>query len=115
MFDSGFLEMLLIGVIALLVVGPERLPGLAAKTGKFVGKMKAFVANTREDIEREIRAEEMQDMLSKQKEEINELRDMMKNSSKEIADEVDEAGTLFSDNLNEAQTAAKRSQENTQP
>ena len=37
MFDSGFLEMLLIGVIALLVIGPERLPGIAAKVGKMVG------------------------------------------------------------------------------
>lgn len=105
MFDSGFLEMLVIGIIALMVVGPERLPGLASKVGKMVGKMKAFVANTREDIEKEIRAEEMQDMLSKQKEEINELRDMMQNSTKDIAEEVDEASNMLGDSINEAEAA----------
>lgn len=108
MFDSGFLEMLVIGVIALMVVGPERLPGLASKVGKMVGKMKAFVANTREDIEKEVRAEEMQSMLSKQKEEISELRDMMQTSGNEIKSEVDEASSMLGDSINEA-SASNRS------
>ena len=109
MFDSGFLEMLVIGIIALMVVGPERLPGLASKAGKMVGKMKAFVANTRQDIEKELRAEEMQSMLSKQKDEISELRDMMQNSGKELKSEVDEASSMFSDNVKEAQTSVSDS------
>ncbi len=105
MFDSGFIEMLLIGVIALMVVGPERLPGLASKAGKMVGKMKAFVANTREDIEKEVRAEEMQSMLSKQKEEISELRDMMQTSGNEIKSEVDDASNMLGDSINEAEAS----------
>ena len=105
MFDSGFLELLVIGIIALMVVGPERLPGLASKAGKMVGKMKAFVANTREDIEKEVRAEEMQSMLSKQKEEISELRDMMQTTGKDIASEVDEASNMLGDSINEAETS----------
>ncbi len=114
MFDSGFLEMLIIGIIALMVVGPERLPGLASKAGKMVGKMKAFVANTREDIEKEVRAEEMQSMLSKQKEEISELRDMMQSSGKEIASEVDEASNMLGDSINEAEASVSdRSTNNT--
>ena len=108
MFDSGFLEMLVIGVIALMVVGPERLPGLASKVGKMVGKMKAFVANTREDIEKEIRAEEMQSMLSKQKEEISELRNMMQDSGKKVADEVNEAGEMLSESINEAEASVSK-------
>ena len=108
MFDSGFLEMLVIGIIALMVVGPERLPGLASKAGKMVGKMKAFVANTREDIEKEIRAEEMQSMLSKQKEEISELRDMVQSSGKEMASEVNEASEMLGDSINEAETSVSK-------
>ena len=108
MFDSGFLEMLVISVIALMVVGPERLPGLASKVGKMVGKMKAFVANTREDIEKEIRAEEMQSMLSKQKEEISELRNMMQDSGKKVADEVNEAGEMLSESINEAEASVSK-------
>jgi sec-independent protein translocase protein TatB len=102
MFDSGFLEMLVIAIIALLVVGPERLPGVASKAGKMIGKMRAFIANTREDIEKEIRAEEMQNMLAQQKEEISELRDMMKSSSQEVASEVDEAADMLGKSINEA-------------
>lgn len=105
MFDSGFLEMLVVGLIALMVVGPERLPGLASKVGKMVGKARAFVANTRQDIEKEIRAEEMRSMLSKQKEEISELRNMMQNSGKDIADEVKDASNMLADNINEAKAS----------
>ncbi len=113
MFDSGFLEMLIIGVIALLVVGPERLPGLASKAGKFVGKMKAFIANTREDIEKEIRADEMQNMLAQQKEEISELRDMMKSTGNDVSSEIDEAANMLGDSINEAEKAASASSKET--
>jgi sec-independent protein translocase protein TatB len=106
MFDSGFLEILVVGIIALMVVGPERLPGLASKAGKFVGKMKAFVATTREDIEKEIRADELQNMLVKQKEEISELRDMMQTTKDEVSDEVKEAGNMFEASVAESKAAA---------
>jgi sec-independent protein translocase protein TatB len=105
MFDSGFLEMLVIGIIALLVIGPERLPGVAAKVGKFVGKMKAFVATTREDIEKEIRADELRNMLIMQKEEINELRDIVKNTQGEVSNELNEASDLLSSSMTETKAA----------
>ena len=103
MFDSGFLELLIIGIIALLVVGPERLPGVASQAGKMLGKMKAFIANTREDIEKEIRADEIQSMLAQQKEEISELRDMMTQSTSEVSSEIDEAASMLGDSINDAQ------------
>lgn len=99
MFDSGFLEMLVIGIIALLVVGPERLPGVASKAGKMIGKLKAFIANTREDIEKEIRADEMQSMLAQQKEEISELRDMMQQSTSQVSSEIDDATNMLGDSI----------------
>ena len=105
MFDSGFLELLVIGIIALLVVGPERLPAVAAKAGKFIGKMKAFVATTREDIEKEFRAEELQTMLNKQKEEISELRDMMQTTQSEVSSELTEANDLLDSSVSDAQAS----------
>jgi len=108
MFDSGFLEMLVVGIIALLVIGPERLPEVAAKVGKFIGKVKAFVATTRDDIEREIRADELQNMLAKQKEEIGELRDMMKSTKKDIGSELSEASQLLDESLNDAQSSIRK-------
>jgi len=107
MFDSGFLEMLIVGIIALIVVGPERLPGVAAKAGKMVGKMKAFVANTKEDIEKEIRADEMRSMLNEQKEEISELRDMMKNTQSDVTSSLNEASDMLESSVSEAKAQLK--------
>lgn len=88
MFDAGFLEMLLIGVIALIIVGPERLPKVARTIGYWVGKAKGFVATTRSDIEREFQNEEMRDLINKQSREINELRDMVSDNTQSIHDKV---------------------------
>jgi sec-independent protein translocase protein TatB len=105
MFDSGFLELLIVGIIALLVVGPERLPEVAAKAGKFIGKMKAFVSSTREDIEKEFRAEELQSMLNQQKDEISELRDMMQNTKSEVSEEFTEASDLLDSSVSDAKAS----------
>ena len=59
MFEIGFLELALLGVIALLVVGPSRLPGLVRTVGMWVGRAQRLVAQVRADIEREVRADEL--------------------------------------------------------
>ena len=59
MFEIGFAELFLLGVIALLVVGPDRLPGLARTVGVWVGKAQRMVGQVRADIEREVRADEI--------------------------------------------------------
>jgi sec-independent protein translocase protein TatB len=67
MFDVGFFELLLIGVVALLVVGPERLPKLARTAGLWIGKGRRFISSVKADIEREIKAEELKKILDEQK------------------------------------------------
>lgn len=67
MFDIGFWELALIGVVALLVVGPERLPELARNVGRWVGRIRRYVSAVRDDIEREIRAEELKELMEKSK------------------------------------------------
>ena len=98
MFDSGFLEMLMVAVIALLVIGPERLPAVARKVGRFVGKARAFINTTRSDIEKELRAEEMKAMLSRQEQEISELRNMMQDAQQTIHKEVQELDENLAEN-----------------
>jgi sec-independent protein translocase protein TatB len=105
MFDSGFLELLIVGIITLMVVGPERLPGVAAKAGRMIGKMKAFIATTREDIEKELRADELQNMLVKQKEEISELRDMMQSTKDDVSKQMNEASDQLSSSMDEAKAS----------
>ena len=53
MFDVGFQELTLIGVIALIVVGPERLPKMARTLGLWMGKIRYYVGQVKSDIERE--------------------------------------------------------------
>ena len=66
MFDIGFWEIIFISVIALLVVGPERLPRIARTTGLWIGKMRGFVSSVKADIDREIATEELKKTLAKQ-------------------------------------------------
>lgn len=72
MFDVGFWELTLLGLIALIVVGPERLPGLAYRAGLWVRRAKDLLQSTRDDIEREIRIEE----LRKQFRESQQIQDL---------------------------------------
>lgn len=65
MFDIGFWELLLIAVVALVVVGPERLPKLIRVTGMWVGRANASIQSIRNDISRELRAEEVKQALNK--------------------------------------------------
>jgi sec-independent protein translocase protein TatB len=65
MFDIGFWELTLIGIIALLVIGPDRLPGVARNVGMWVGRIRRYVSQVRADIEREIQAEEVKKLIDK--------------------------------------------------
>ncbi len=59
MFDIGFWELGLVSVIALLVVGPERLPGLARTIGLWLGKGRRMLSSIKDEIDREVRVDEI--------------------------------------------------------
>ena len=59
MFDIGFTELLLIGVVALIVIGPERLPKVARTAGHLFGRMQRYVSDVKSDISREIELDEL--------------------------------------------------------
>lgn len=59
MFDVGFSELLLVALVALLVLGPERLPGAARTAGLWVGRLKRSFAAIKTEVEREIGADEI--------------------------------------------------------
>lgn len=85
MFDVGFFEMLLIGVVALLVVGPERLPKLARKAGMWAGRARRFVSSVKQDIDKEIQAEEYKNLLNGQ-DLRNPVHDIIEDTRNEFAD-----------------------------
>jgi len=66
MFDIGFSELVLIGIVALFVIGPDRLPKVARTAGRWVGKMRGFVTSVKADIDQEIAADELKKILKDQ-------------------------------------------------
>lgn len=59
MFDVSFSELLLIAVVALVVIGPERLPGVARTVGHLLGRARRYVDDVKSDINREIELDEL--------------------------------------------------------
>jgi sec-independent protein translocase protein TatB len=65
MFDIGFLELLICGVIALLVLGPERLPTAARAAGRWIGGARRMVSQFTSELDRQLKAEELREELRK--------------------------------------------------
>lgn len=66
MFDVGFFELLLISMVALLVIGPERLPKVARMAGLWIGRGRRMLSSVKADIEKELKAEELKRILEEQ-------------------------------------------------
>ena len=71
MLEGSFWELALIFVLALVVFGPERLPGLARTMGLWIGRARAVVRNMTEQLERELAADEMRKAATDTRREIN--------------------------------------------
>lgn len=78
MFDIGFTELLLVGLVALLVFGPERLPGAARTAGLWIGRLRRSFNALKSEVEREIGADEIRRQLHNER--ILELEREMKQS-----------------------------------
>lgn len=68
----SFLELFLVGVIALIVLGPERLPKAARTVGLWIGKAKQSFESIKTEIDRELKVKELQEQLTKQKAELEQ-------------------------------------------
>lgn len=84
MFDIGFWELILIAVIGLVVLGPERLPVAIRNVSRWVGAAKRMAGSVREELEQELKVQEMRDNLKKA-EQMN-----LHNLSPELQQSVDE-------------------------
>lgn|SRR5690606_1611191 len=94
MFDFSFTELLVIGVIALIVLGPERLPKVARTVGHLFGRAQRYVSEVKTDIEREINLEE-----------VNSIKNQVKDAAKSVQDSVNATTKQLTDPLEEARRA----------
>jgi len=88
MFDIGFFELCIIGVVALLVLGPERLPRAARTAGMWVGRAKRMVTQVKRDIDDELRQEELAE-LREARESLSKTRESMDSFQKDLNQQVD--------------------------
>jgi sec-independent protein translocase protein TatB len=88
MFDIGFSELLVIGVVALIVIGPERLPRVARTVGHLYGRMQRYVTSVKSDISREIQLDELR-----------RAGETLKSSVESAASGVEQQATVVDDYL----------------
>ncbi|MSS76364.1 MAG: twin-arginine translocase subunit TatB [Methyloglobulus sp.] len=83
MFDIGFSELCMVGLVALLVIGPEKLPKVARMAGFWVAKSKRMLASVKQEINEEFQAEELRQSLKNQTG-INEFQKMLDDTSNDL-------------------------------
>jgi len=96
MFDVGFSEMVMIAVVALIVIGPEKLPKVARTLGLLAGRMQRYVSNVKSDIQREMQFEDLQKLQQEIKQgyeqteaHVNELGSDIKREVAALEKEID--------------------------
>src|SRR5574338_598223 len=100
MFDIGFSELLVIGVVALIVIGPEKLPRVARTIGHLAGRLQRYVADVKADINREIELDELRKM-----------RDSMQQAASEMETSVNQELAKTGDELNKSLEGDKPKEE----
>ncbi|MBS1188493.1 MAG: tatB [Rhodocyclaceae bacterium] len=78
MFDVGFSELLVIGIVALIVIGPERLPKVARTLGHLLGRAQRYVNDVKADINREMQLDELKKLQSQVTESARSLEESMR-------------------------------------
>lgn len=84
MFDVGFWEICLVGLVSLVVIGPEKLPKVARISGFWLGKMRSTVASVKEEIKQELEAEEMRQLLKKNTDEFRKINTLVEDNLSQI-------------------------------
>ena len=84
MFDIGFSEIMVIAVVALVVLGPEKLPKTARTLGHLFGRLQRYVADVKADINRELALEELKKMQAEVKTAASEFQSSINTSAQEV-------------------------------
>jgi len=89
MFDIGFSELMLIGLVALVVIGPERLPKVARTVGHLLGRLQRYVSDVKSDIRREMQLDELKKLQSEMQDSARQLESTIRNEVSEVKSSLD--------------------------
>ena len=78
MFDIGFSELMVIGIVALLVIGPEKLPKVARALGHLLGRAQRYVNDVKSDINREMQLDELKKLQTQVTDSARSLEDSVR-------------------------------------
>ena len=88
MFDISFSEMLVIAIVALIVIGPQRLPAVARTLGHLFGRMQRYVNDVKADIAREMELEELKKMQASMEDTARSMHDTVTREVSETESEL---------------------------
>ena len=97
MFDIGFSELVVIAIVALIVIGPERLPKVARTLGHLFGRMQRYVNDVKADISREMELGELKKMQASMEDAARSMRDSVDSVNKEVSETGSELNKLAHD------------------
>jgi sec-independent protein translocase protein TatB len=84
MFEVGFWEMVLVGIVGLLVFGPEKLPRVARELALWVRKARSMVSSVKQEIDHELQVQELQESLDRQRKMLGSLT--LESAAKRLAE-----------------------------
>ncbi|MDO8789082.1 MAG: Sec-independent protein translocase protein TatB [Sulfuritalea sp.] len=88
MFDVGFSELMVIAVVALVVIGPERLPKVARTAGLLLGRLQRYVGDVKADINREIQLDELKQLQQQMTDQVTNLEASVTHEMREVESSV---------------------------
>ncbi|WP_368639885.1 Sec-independent protein translocase protein TatB [Castellaniella ginsengisoli] len=105
MFDVSFSELMLIGVIALIVIGPERLPKVARTIGHLLGRAQRYVNEVKTDIQKEMDLKEIGDIKHQMEDAARSVQTSMTSSVDDLKAAVTQPTQALKDTLDQARQA----------
>src|SRR5207249_12249760 len=105
MFDIGFSELLVIGLVALIVIGPEKLPRVARTLGHLAGRLQRYVADVKADINREIELDELRKMRDSMQQAASSLENSVRSGLASAESEVNKMTANAEEALKESKPA----------
>ena len=106
MFDIGFSEMMVIAVVALIVIGPERLPKVARAAGHLFGRMQRYVNDVKSDISREMALDDLRKLQATMQETANSIEQSVNQEMQSAETEMNKIGNDAKAGLDETEKPA---------
>lgn len=105
MFDVSFSELIVIGIVALVVIGPERLPKVARTAGHLMGRLQRYVNDVKSDISREMQLDELKKLKAEMQDSASSFEQSIKSEFQSIEQTVEQTAQSAQTGIQELSAA----------